>query len=54
MSNLVNFSGWLGTVVADPARFRVFPTVMAGPRHGQIVVFGDGIATQRYGVQQLA
>lgn len=54
MSNLVNISGWLGTVIADPARSSVFPTVTAWPRHGRIVVFDDGITTQRYGVQQLA
>jgi len=52
MSNLVNTSGWLGAVVPSLTRFEAFPTVMARPRPGHISAFGDGKATQRYGVQQ--
>lgn len=50
MSNLKNTSGWLGTGVADPARHGA-DAVMARPRTGLIVVFGDRMAHSRSGVQ---
>ena len=54
MSNLVNTSGWLGAGSAAQSRSFAFPTVMVRPRQGYTAVFGDGMATQRYGVQLLA
>ena len=54
MNNTTNISGWLGTGVADLPWIGGPATAMAGPRHGQAAVFGDGIAARRSGVQQLA
>ncbi|MGS0688297.1 hypothetical protein ACVBEQ_24585 [Nakamurella sp. GG22] len=50
MSNLKNTSGWLGAGVADPA-WHGADAVMARPRTGLIVVFGDRMAPSRSGVQ---
>ena len=58
MSNVKNTSGWLGADVVNLVRYGA-DAVMARPRQGLIVVFGDlaigdVTGTPRSGVQHLA